>query len=1053
MSAILLLLYDVLFVLVLGVVVVPICFRSRATAAVLKRNFVGYFSNPTGYVFLCLFVLLTSFAAFWPHEFFNANMANLDQLNKYLPYIMLIFIPAITMSIWAEERRQGTDELLLTLPADDFDIVVGKYLAAAAIFTASLLFSQVSNFLVLASLTLGELDAGLFFSTYIGYWMVGMAMLSVGMVASFLTSNLTVGFILGAAFNAPLVFVSRADVIIPSPFVARMVSSWSLGAQFDDCGRGVLSISSVVYFAALIVAGLYLSMVLIGSRHWSGGQQGTVMLGHYFARTLSLLAIAFGINFVFSNNDWLSSKRHDMTEGKVSSLSGDTKRLIRNLKAEHTISIDAFISGHVPEVYAKTKADLISMLKEFRAMAGSEIRVQINILDETREESVKIAALAEERYGIKPQSVRTRTRGAIKDEDILLAAAFTCGVEKVVVPFFDYGIPVEYELIRSICTVAKKTRKKIGIVRTDAQLFGGFSFAGGRPMNIPKQDIVIELEKQYDVEEISPSNPIAEGTYDVMLVVQPSSLGPEELKNVVAAIRKGQPTAVFEDPRPIFLTSAPATGDPKQPMGGMNPMMGGGAPQPKGDIKELWSLLGLDVPGQREDFMNLYQPDLVWQKLNPYQKLQIAGIPDSWVFCRRDAAETGHCLNPDSPITSGLQEVFFPVPGMIKAAKDSELKFTALCTTNENAGLISFKDFMSNRNQENPMLLQLAEGPKLGKQVLAARIQGMLPEGKKDAGGSSTPADDPLKDTPSSKPATPDADHQHDDHDKTSAAAPASSTNSTQRTGSDDAKAATEEKKPNKPEEKKPTADKKTDKPATKKEDKKEDKKQEEKKPRPIDVVYVCDIDLMISAFLRIRARPGEDEEIKWNFENVTFLLNTVDVLAGDTDYIEIRKRKPRHSSLRMVEVQADKARDEEFKRRQEFESKFKKAIGDIEKENKDAVEKFDKTLKDLQEKQRKEGAGGVKYGALRDARERLEIERERLSRKLEVTREQLKRERDEQIERQRRETDLKILAIKNEYKFWAVALPPIPPLLVALVVFVRRRLREREGIAKSRMR
>lgn len=168
-------------------------------SAIFKRNFTSYFLNPTGYVFICVFVLLSSLAAFWPSEFFTANLANLDQLNKYFPLIMLIFIPAITISISAR-RRQGTDELLLTIPATDFDVVMGKYLAAVAIYVVALLFSITCNFTLLSYL--GNPDVGLFASTYLGYLLCGLAMLAIGMVASFLTSNITVGFVLGTLFNA-----------------------------------------------------------------------------------------------------------------------------------------------------------------------------------------------------------------------------------------------------------------------------------------------------------------------------------------------------------------------------------------------------------------------------------------------------------------------------------------------------------------------------------------------------------------------------------------------------------------------------------------------------------------------------------------------------------------------------------------------------------------------------------------------------------------------------------------------------------------------------------
>ena len=289
-----LLIFDAIFLaFVLGAMAV-LGGRRSAGVAVLKRNFVGYFSNPTGYLFILLFVALCSFWAFYPNDFFNDNLATLHQLNIRFPWIMLIYIPTITMGIWSEERRQGTDELLLTVPASDWDIVIGKYLAAVAIYTVSLVFSQVSNFLVLAFLSEGEVDLGLFMTTYLGYWLVGLAMIALGMVGSFLTRNLTIGFILGVLFNLPLVLAAYADALFSGP-LARVLSRFSFAQQFFDFGRGVVSFRSIIFFALVIAIGLYLSVLLVGRRHWMGGRDGEALAGHYFTRVVSMIIIALGL--------------------------------------------------------------------------------------------------------------------------------------------------------------------------------------------------------------------------------------------------------------------------------------------------------------------------------------------------------------------------------------------------------------------------------------------------------------------------------------------------------------------------------------------------------------------------------------------------------------------------------------------------------------------------------------------------------------------------------------------------------------------------------------
>jgi len=682
--------------------------------AVFKRNFVAYFSNPTGYVFICVFVLLGSLAAFWPPEFFNSNLANLDQLNRYLPYILLVFVPAITMSVWADERRQGTDELLLTLPASDWEVVFGKYLAAVGIFTVALMFSCICNLIIL--LSWGTPDAGLFLANYLGYWFVGLAMLAVGMVASFLTSNLTVGFILGLLFNAPLAVADQAGAVM-GPAAASRVKTWSLAENFSDFGRGVVSLSSVAYFLGIVAVCLYIAMVLIGRRHWTGRRDSSPMGLHYLARTAGLLAAAIGAVLIFRSGD----VRGDLSQEQISTLSPDTRKLLRTLEASRPIDIKAYVSPNVPEDYTQTRINLLNSLKQVERLGRGKVNVEVIPTEPKTEE----AALALQQFGIEPQRVVSRVRGTYRnDQEIFLGCAFTSGLEKVVVPFFDRGTPVEYELVRSICTAAQQKRKRLGVLTTDADLYGGFDMMSGQQR--PRQPLVEELEKQYDVVQVDSTAPITE-TFDVLLAVQPSSLGPEQMANFVAAVKAGQPVAIFEDPLPVMMQGVPGTAQPRRsPMGPMA-MFGGPQGQPKGDLGMLWDALGVKLSaGVDRPAMGAMgsAPFIVWQRYNPHPKLV---LEDEFVFIDAalgaDGGDKGAGFGADQPITHGLQEVLFPFPGGIEKTGGGELTLTPLARTGKGSGTIEVARVEQAMQGGDTRLLRAFEKPGDETMTLAVAVE------------------------------------------------------------------------------------------------------------------------------------------------------------------------------------------------------------------------------------------------------------------------------------------------------------------------------------------
>ena len=955
---------DLCFLVALVLLMLPLGIWRQAAFAVMKRNFVGYFSNPTGYVFLCLFVLLTSFAAFWPHEFFTTNLANFDQLNKFLPYIMLIFIPAITMSIWAEERRQGTDELLLTLPAKDFDIVIGKYFAAVLVFTVSLLFSQLSNFGVLLAMTGGESppDNLLLFSTYLGYWFVGVAMISLGMVASFLTNNLTVGFIFGAALNAPLAFFSNSDVILSNGTWIQRLFDWSLLQRFEPFGRGLISASSICYFLGIVVIGVYLSLVLIGRRHWLGGRDGTSMFWHFVLRAAFLVATAIGAVLIVQHSP-LNQLRMDISDKKISTLSDSTTAVLQELAENQDgkpIEIEAYVGGSVPTEYVKTKYDLVNLLREFDVMGGPRINVNIH---QGMEPFSEEAILAEKRFGIRPQKVRTQSRGAPREEDVILGVAVSCGQRRIINRFMAYGMPVEYELMRSIKTVSRQQRKVVGIVQTDALITGASIRLGDRVRRIPKLAIISDLEKQCDVEVIDASNEISlfldadageepKRRYDVLMVVQPSKMTPSEMENLTAALKTGQPSVIFEDPHPVQESFPHVRGSFFDRQFQRN-----GTETAK--IDELWDLLDLDIDRRPVNLgdVTMNSPWLVWQAAseNPYRLDQQLNRAGEMFVIRQLEGAPGSRFHPEHPAMDGIEELFFQFTGNIKQKPTSRLMFEDLVKTG-SAGRIQYFDWLQHaRARPNQNELTKARGAANETFVLAAHIKG-------------------------------------DKHETMA------------KTG--------------------------------------------EGSKEHLNVVYIADMDVLSDYFVSMRNAPIRNN-VEYVSQNMSFVLNLLDSLGGEDTFLNIRNRRVSHVTLKRIDDQYEVAQTEVFKEENKIQIEYQTELNAIR-------EKLGNKLKPLQDQIQKlevKKRDGKPYDAAKLAAKKalLDTEVREQQQRLQTRTQELNIEREEKKRGINLDAELKIQKIQQFFKLCAVVVPPIPPLIVGIIVFFRRRLREREGISKAR--
>ena len=625
--------------------------------ALAKRDLLMYFSNPTGYVFMTVFIFLSAAAAFWQDRFFLQNLANLDQLNALFPWLLLFFIPALTMGVWSEEKKLGTDELLLTLPATDVEVVVGKYAATLGIYTASL-FLSLSYVLVL--FYLGSPDLGLMFSNYLGYWFIGSTLIAVGMLASLLTRNATIAFIAGALFCGALI-VAAAAVATLSPGLGRVLRPFVVETHFQDFAKGIISLTAVLYFAAVTIFFLYLNVLVLSRRHWPAKADGYPMWLHHTARALAIIVALVSLGAVVARPSW----RLDVTAEQLHSLSDETLALLDELPADRPVFIQAFISPIVPEPLVQTRSNLTSVLQEIDALAGPRVEVLI----EDTESFSDAARNARETFGIIPRPVRDVSSARSEVQEVFLGLAFTCGAEEQVIGFFDRGLPAEYEIMRSIRVVAGTERRRVGIVKTMIDLVGGVNFQQNQ--FAPQWSVVAELRKQYEVYQVDPDYPI-DPELDAILVPLPSSLQTDQMENIANFIRSGKPAMILVDPLP---TVDPRL-SPTEWVGDGNPFTyppGTARPGPRGNVRRWMMDLGVDWEPTR----------ILWDSYNPHPEL--AHMQDEFVFlgAGNDNEQT---FNPDSAISEDLQELVFPFAGFLQAVEDERYAFEPLLRSGASSG-------------------------------------------------------------------------------------------------------------------------------------------------------------------------------------------------------------------------------------------------------------------------------------------------------------------------------------------------------------------------------
>ena len=240
----------------------------RSTLVIAKRELGSYFGSPVAYVFLVVFLLLTGFFTFTAGQFFERGEASLGAFFGWHPWLYLVLVPAAGMRLWAEERRGGTLELLMTMPITPWQAILGKFLASWIFIAIAL---GLTFPVVVTANVLGNPDNGMIFAGYLGSLLLAGAYLAVTCMTSAMTRNQVVAFILSVVACLFLIlagFSPVTDLLVrwASPAFIDTVAAFSVVTHFDGFQKGVIDSRDLAYFLSVIGFSLFATGIALRNR-------------------------------------------------------------------------------------------------------------------------------------------------------------------------------------------------------------------------------------------------------------------------------------------------------------------------------------------------------------------------------------------------------------------------------------------------------------------------------------------------------------------------------------------------------------------------------------------------------------------------------------------------------------------------------------------------------------------------------------------------------------------------------------------------------------------